>query len=110
LPYLPSTLKNAFVNIANNITGYINPNDYDITNRCSECGYEFSKDESLTITRHVDAPDDAVYERHASDRDYDETEQYLKLGSEYDNFFEKIIWFFKHMIYRIKMILKDLTA
>ena len=109
-PYLTDSIVNAFIMIGINITGELDPTDFEVTNRCYECNYEFSNATSLTITRHVDAPDDAVYESHANDRDYHETERYLEYGSEYDNFLEKIVWWFKNIVYKFKMILKDLTA
>lgn len=108
LPYYASTIKNAFAYIASDIVGNIDPNDFDITNRCYECGYKFYEDTSLIITRYVDAPDDAVYERYENDGDYHETEKYAERGSEYDSFFEKLIWIIKKYIRYIKNLMDEL--
>lgn len=108
-PYLAGTINNAFMSIFVDITGSIDPNDFDLTNTCYECKYNFTEDEDLLITRHVDAPKDAEYESHPNDRDYHETQHYLENGSIYDSFFEKIIYLFKYYSYMFKQTIEFFT-
>lgn len=105
-PYLAGTINNAFMSIAVDITGNIDPNDFDLTNTCYECKYNFTKDENILITRHIDAPKDAKYESHPNDRDYHETDEYIESGSMYDNFFERIIYAFRRIKYIIDMYIE----
>lgn len=107
-PFLAGTLNNAFMAIAVDITGTIDPNDFDITNHCYECGYDLSADSSVLITRHVDAPKGAVYEEHENDRDYKETDVYSENGSQYDTFFERIIWIFKKIFNFLSMLFSSM--
>ncbi len=96
-PWLMATLANIFTDITVDITGNFDINAYKITTRCYECNYDFSKDNSLVITRHVDAPKNATYERHENDRPFSETDTYSKDGSYFDNIFQRMIWRIKYI-------------
>ena len=109
-PHLGATLNNTFMSIVVDITGKIDPTDFDLTNTCYECKYNFTNDKNVVITRHVDAPDGAVYEESENDRDFHETDYYMDNGSEYDNFIERLTWSFKRMIRNIKMYFEYLSS
>lgn len=107
-PYLAGTIHNAFMSIAVDITGSIDPTDFDLTNTCYECKYNFTEDENLLITRHVDAPKDAEYESHPNDRSYHETQEYIDSGSQYDSFFERLAYAFKRLKYIFEIYMEML--
>lgn len=100
-PYVLATLNNIFITIGQEISGDFDPSAYELSNTCYNCKHNFSADNNITITRHVDAPDGTVYEVHSNDRNYHETDTYIEKGSEYDNFFERIIWFIKNLFWKI---------
>lgn len=98
-PYMAGTINNAFLSIGMKELGFsVDSEDVDLTCRCLECKYDFSKDTDLKIIRYVDAPDEAYYEKHENDRDYHESDRYKQYGSEYDSFFEKLSWHFQRIL------------
>ncbi len=100
-PHIADTLNNSFGSIAIEFYGNGITTDMlrslDYTDTCYECGYKFSEDEKIIITRYINAPKNAEYESHPNDGNFRDTEYYLEYGSEYDNFFQRIIWFFKKL-------------
>ena len=108
-PYVMSTLNNIFMSIAVDITGKIDPTNFEITNTCYKCKYSFANDKNIVITRHVNAPDGAVYETSANDRDFHETDYYIENGSEYDNFFERLTWSINRFIRNMKLFFEMLS-
>lgn len=98
-----STLHNALVMIGLDITnGSFDPSEFDISNRCLECGHSFADDKNIVINRHVDAPKTAVYEKHSNDLSYKDTDKYAEEGSEYNNFFEEILFRINYLFNTIK--------
>lgn len=98
-PYTAGTINNAFLSIGMKEFGFaIDPQEIDLTCRCLECKYDFSKDSNLKIIRYVDAPDEANYERNENDRDFHESDEYKQYGSKYDSFWEKLSWRFQRFL------------
>ena len=99
-PHLGDTPNNFGSALAGVITGSLGSDtlrELDYTNTCYECGHKFSDDENLKITRYVDAPKGAEYKKTENDGNFRDTDYYLDNGSEYDNFFQRIAWFFRRL-------------
>lgn len=109
-PIALNTFNNVLVLISLDITnGSIDPTEFDISNQCLECKHSFADDKNLIINRHVDAPKEAIYEKHANDLPYSETNKYAEEGSEYDNFFEKMLWHINYFFNNIKKFFQNMT-